>query len=166
VSFGSKVKGLGLLIIGAAGGATLAYFLDPDRGRTRRAQASDQLEAALRDGLEEAERRADYHAGQFKGVVAETVDFGESPAPDDRTLKHRVESEVLGRAGVPKGDIVVHAEGGIVQLRGQVERPEVIDEVVRATRDVEGVRAVESLLHLPGEPEPATAAAREASTDA
>ncbi len=166
MSFASKVKGLGLLLVGAAGGAALSYFLDPERGRARRALASDQIEAAVRDGLDEIERRADYHSGQLEGAIAEATDVGETPAPDDRTLKDRVESEVLGREGVPKGAIVVHAERGVVQLRGEVDHQEIIDEVARATRDVDGVRAVENLLHLPGQPEPATAGARGAGTGA
>lgn len=164
MSFTSKVKGFSLLLIGAAGGATAAYFFDPDRGRSRRAVASDQLAAAARDAVAQAERELDYRTGQIEGAVAEAVDTGDDAPVDDRTLKHRVETRVLGREDVPKGDIVVHAERGIVQLRGEVGDPVMIEEIVAATREVEGVHGVENLLHLPGQPEPSTAAVRDAGT--
>lgn len=162
MSFRTKVKGLGLLAVGAAGGAAAAYFFDPDRGISRRAQASDQLAAAARDAVANAEDQLDYRAGQVQGAVVEAVDTGADAPSDDRTVKHRVETRVLGRDGIPKGDITVHAERGVVQLRGEVGSPELIERIVAETREVTGVRGVENLLHLPGQPEPATADAREA----
>ena len=48
----------------------------------------------------------------------------------------------------------VNAQHGVVQLRGQVESPQLIDELVARTRSVQGVREVENLLHLPGSPAP------------
>ena len=50
---------------------------------------------------------------------------------------------------VPKGQIDVNVQEGVVQLRG-VPRPELIDELVSRVRKINGVREVESLLHLPG----------------
>jgi osmotically-inducible protein OsmY len=44
----------------------------------------------------------------------------------------------------------VDAVNGIVSFRGQIERPEIIAEIIEKTREVEGVRAVENLMHLPG----------------
>jgi osmotically-inducible protein OsmY len=166
MSVRSKAKGLGLLLLGAAGGALVQYFVDPIQGRTRRARTMDQAGAAMRDVAAEAERQADYRAGQVKGALHEMTDVGESPAPDDKTLKARVESEVLGREGIPKGDVVVNAENGVVQLRGQVESQELIRELQARTRAVDGVRGVQVFLHLPGEPEPVTARPIEASRSA
>ena len=40
-------------------------------------------------------------------------------------------------------------------LRGEVESPELIEELVGKTRKVQGVQDVESLLHTPGERAPA-----------
>jgi osmotically-inducible protein OsmY len=163
MSFWSKTKGFGLLAMGAAAGAAAQYFLDPIQGRTRRAKAADQAAAAARDLKDEMERQADYRAGELKGAVMEATDIGESPAADDKTLKARVESEVLGREGMPKGDVLVHAENGIVQLRGQVSTSSLIGELVARTREVEGVRDVRNLLHLPGEAEPVTEPSVDAS---
>lgn len=146
-----KLKNLTLMLIGAAGGAAAMYYADPDRGRARRSQATDQIGAAVRDGLETAEQQIDYRAGQAKGAVAERVDVGEREY-DDRTLEHKVESEVLGHVDVDSGEVVVIAEDGHVTLRGPVPTQSRIDEILRRTRDLRGVRSVTNQLHLPGEP--------------
>jgi hypothetical protein len=163
MSFLSKVKGLSLFALGAAAGAASQYFFDPVRGRSRRAQASDQLQAAARDGLDEARKKAEYQAGVAKGAALEAAGAGVDTAEDDRTLKHQVETRVLGREGMPKGAVVVHVEDGVVQLRGKVPQQSTIDDLVSATRSLQGVRDVQNLLHLPGEPEPSAAPSRAAS---
>jgi osmotically-inducible protein OsmY len=73
---------------------------------------------------------------------------------DDVTLAHKVESVVFRDARRPKGQISINAEQGAVFLRGQVESPELIDDLEQAVRAVAGVRSVENLLHLPGTPAP------------
>ena len=70
---------------------------------------------------------------------------------DDVTLAQQVESELFREDKTPKGQISVNAANGVVQLRGEVEQPELIDELVQRARSVQGVREVENLLHLPGE---------------
>lgn len=150
-----RIKGLALMLIGAAGGAVATYFADPDRGRARRSQAADQLGAAVRDGLETVEKQVDYQAGQAKGAVAERVDLGDRDY-DPKTLQRKVESEVLGHVNVPSGEVVVTAEDGHVTLRGPVATQHLIDEIVRRTRDVDGVRSVDNQLHLPGEDAPSS----------
>lgn len=158
-----KIKGLGLMLVGAAGGAALAHFFDPDRGRTRRAQASDQLESLVRSGIDEATREVDYRAGQAKGAVAERVDLG-SDRYDVHTLRNKIESEAIGPAGVPTGEIIVEVKDDqTVTLRGAVATRDKIEEVVRRTHEVDGVRDVENLLHLPGEPAPNVQPSVEAS---
>lgn len=163
MSFKSKTKGLGLLLIGAGAGAVATYLYDPDRGQGRRSQAADQFGAAMRDAADEARRQAEFTAGRVKGAAIDSLNLTGNPPADDRELKHRVETRVLGRESMPKGAVVVHAENGIVQLRGEVPTQSLIDETVARTREVDGVRAVENLLHLPGEPEPSAAPSREAS---
>jgi osmotically-inducible protein OsmY len=61
-----------------------------------------------------------------------------------------VRSEVFRDPHFPKGDVNVNVQDGVVQLRGEVERAELIDELVAQTHKVQGVRDVENLLHLPG----------------
>ena len=48
----------------------------------------------------------------------------------------------------------MNAENGVVYLRGEVERPELIVEVVERARRIGGVVDVEDLLHLPARPRP------------
>ncbi len=50
---------------------------------------------------------------------------------------------------VPKGQINVNAENGVVYLRGEAPTAELIDELVERARKIQGVHDVESLLHLP-----------------
>ncbi len=73
---------------------------------------------------------------------------------DDVTLKNKVETEIFRDADAPKGQVDVNAQDGVVQLRGEVESPQLIDELVERARSVQGVRDVENLLHVPGTPAP------------
>jgi osmotically-inducible protein OsmY len=73
---------------------------------------------------------------------------------DDVTLAQKVESELYRDGGAPKGRISVNAADGVVQLRGEIEEPGLIEELVQRARSVDGVRDVENLLHLPGQHAP------------
>jgi osmotically-inducible protein OsmY len=73
---------------------------------------------------------------------------------DDVTLTRQVESELFREEHAAKGNVSVNAANGVVQLRGEVGQPELIDELVERARSVHGVREVENLLHLPGEHAP------------
>ena len=73
---------------------------------------------------------------------------------DDTELVHKVESIVYRDPSLPKGKVSINAENGRIFLRGQVDGPDTIVRVEKAVRDVEGVEAVENLLHLPGTPAP------------
>jgi len=69
---------------------------------------------------------------------------------DDATLAHKVESELFRDPSVPKGQISINAQHGVVQLRGEVPTVGMLTELVQRTRRIQGVRDVESLLHLHG----------------
>jgi osmotically-inducible protein OsmY len=72
------------------------------------------------------------------------------------TLAHKVQSELFRRAHVPKGQIDINAEEGVVFLRGVVEWHEDIARIEASAQRLTGVRGVENLLHLPGTPAPAS----------
>jgi osmotically-inducible protein OsmY len=55
---------------------------------------------------------------------------------------------------VPKGQISINAEQGVVYLRGEVPDQSMVDTLVQRTSEVRGVRRVENLLHLPGQDAP------------
>jgi osmotically-inducible protein OsmY len=140
----------------AAFGAALAYFFDPDSGRRRRALTRDRAPAFFRGGARRAERLGRSVQSEAYGVAQKARHMREEPKPqpDDATLAHKVESEIFRDADVPKGQINVNAENGLVVLRGEVERPELISALEQKTRKVQGVRDVENLLHTPGMPAP------------
>jgi osmotically-inducible protein OsmY len=51
---------------------------------------------------------------------------------------------------VPKGQINVNVEDGVVYLRGELEQPDLIEDLGAQARKVQGVLGVENLLHVPG----------------
>jgi osmotically-inducible protein OsmY len=141
----------------AAGGALLAFFFDPRSGRRRRHTARDRVVSRAR----RTERRAFVGARRAEWRLIGRVRRALSARrrrerPDDVTLAQKVESTVFRDPRVPKGQISVNAEDGVVFLRGMVEGGATIREVEEATRRVPGVRDVENLLHPPGTPAPSS----------
>lgn len=115
--------------LAAVGGMLAWFFFDPADGRRRRAELVRRAPAFLRRG-------------------------GPKEAFNDPTLAGKVESEIFRDTEVPKGQVNVQAHDGVVELRGEVERPELIEQLVERARSIPEVREVENLLHLPGEPAP------------
>jgi hypothetical protein len=141
---------------GAALGAVLMYFFDPQSGRRRRHEGRDRTLACFRRAGRRAERLGRDVAAEVYGLKQKATHLHEEPKPqpDDATLAHKVETQIFRDRDVPKGQINVNAEEGKVVLRGVVSTPEMIEDLVEKTRKVQGVRDVESLLHLPDTPAP------------
>jgi hypothetical protein len=153
----------GRFLLGGAVGALLAYFFDPDRGRSRRAQTEDRLMGLLRRGGRRAERIGRRVGAEAYGLRQKAAHRREEDKDlDDVTLAHKVESELFTDPAIPKGRINVNVEEGVVVLRGTAA-PEEAESLTNAALRISGVRGVENLLHLPGTPAPNKAAAREAS---
>ncbi|MGH2922166.1 MAG: BON domain-containing protein [Gaiellaceae bacterium] len=146
---------LRLLFYGALG-AAFAYFFDPENGRRRRALTRDRVPALFRSGARRAEQVGRAAQSEAYGAAQKVKHLKEEqkPQPDDVTLARKVETEIFRDADVPKGQINVNAEDGVVVLRGEVEQPELIKDLEKKTRKVQGVREVENLLHAPGTPAP------------
>jgi osmotically-inducible protein OsmY len=143
------------LTLGAAVGAVLAWFFDPRSGRRRRHTARDRVFAFVRRRAREAERARRGAAAKAYGLKQKAAHAHEEPKEyDDATLTQKVESELFRTADVPKGKINVNAENGVVVLRGEVDSWEMVDRLVEQARNTQGVRDVENLLHLPGQPAP------------
>jgi osmotically-inducible protein OsmY len=144
-----------LLALGGLLGAAIAYFFDPQNGRRRRAMLRDRSAAFVRQSGRSTARAGRVVASEAYGVSQKAQHLKEEPKEfDDATLAQKVQSEIFRDADVPKGQINVNAEDGIIVLRGEVEQPELIEELVERTRKVQGVRDVQNLLHLPGTPAP------------
>jgi hypothetical protein len=130
-----------LIAIAGAIGSVL-YFFHPQKGEARRARFTAELAGLIgRRG----EPLGDFGKGGSDAAVQ---------APNDETLAHKVETELFRDAEVPKGQINVNAQDGVVQLRGEVPNEDMIEDLVDKTRSVQGVLDVENLLHTPGQPAP------------
>ena len=147
-----------LFAIAGAVGAALVYFLDPDNGRRRRALARDRTAALFRRFWRRGGRAGRAVTAEAYGVTQKVAHLKEEekPQPDDVTLARKVETELFRDPDVPKGQININAENGVIVLRGEVEKPDMIDDLVAKARNVQGVRDVENLLHLPETPAPTT----------
>jgi hypothetical protein len=142
-------------LLAGALGAGLAFFFDPQNGRRRRKMAVDRSAAFFRRRGREAERMGRGVASEAYGVKQKVTHLKEEPKElDDVTLARKVETEIFRAPDVPKGQINVNVEDGIAVLRGEVERPEMMEELVNKARSVQGVVEVQNLLHLPGQPAP------------
>jgi hypothetical protein len=140
-------------------GALLAYFVDPKAGRRRRHTARDRAMSRVRRGERRAAARARRAESHAVGIARRTLNAARPRHRepfDDVTLARKVESELYRRARVPKGHISINAEDGLVFLRGVMDREEDIERIEVATRQIDGVREVENLIHLPGTPAPAS----------
>jgi BON domain len=135
----------------AALGGLLMYFFDPQNGRGRRAMVRDRVAALFRGGVRRAERAGRRVSADAYGLKQKATHLREEPKElDDQTLKAKVETELFRPADAPKGKVSVNVEHGVVYLRGELERPDLIEDLERRARKVSGVRDVENRLHVPG----------------
>lgn len=137
-------------------GAALAYFFDPETGNRRRSMTRDRALAFFRRTGHQAGRAGQAAKSRAYGVTQKAVHLKDrtKEEPDDATLAHKVETELFRDADVPKGDINVNAENGVVYLRGQVADEGLAETLGKSARKIQGVREVENLLHTPGTPAP------------
>jgi len=143
----------GLTLIGL--GAGLMYFLDPERGRRRRALVRDQIVHALNvldDAIGVASRDVRNRSrGLWAGARALPTRLMGEEVPDG-VLEARVRS-TMGRYVSHARSIEVVARGGRVTLRGPILAHEV-DNLMRAVASIPGVAGVEDSLEVherPGE---------------
>lgn len=135
----------------AALGAALAYFFDPESGRRRRVLVRDRSRGFLRRRGRDVTQFGTVVSAQAYGVKQKATHLREEPKDfDDQTLKSKVETELFRPADAPKGQVSINVENGVVFLRGEVERPDIVKDLETKVRKVQGVRDVENLLHLPG----------------
>lgn len=157
-----KLVRKGRFLTAAGIGAAIAYFADPDNGRSRRVRAKDQLGARLRRRQREAEQLARHTENIAVGEAARARGAGETKPVDDVDVVHAVKQALSG-LGFPTSDVTVDVVDGTAALRGQVATEDEKTKVEQAVQGVPGVRQVESWLHLPGQPAPNKASALQAS---
>jgi osmotically-inducible protein OsmY len=113
--------------------------------------------AWLSKNQETAKRYVDRYAGQAKGMAGSVPGVGREPAEqrlNDPALAAKVESEVFRDQQIPKDKLSLNVENGAVYLRGEVPDQDTMDELIARAREVDGVKGVENLTHLPSEAAP------------
>ena len=141
----------GALTAGAATGGATLFFLDSVSGRRRRRHSTDRTAGSLRRTWRRTARAGKRTRAATLGTAKRVRHRNETPREfDDATLAHKVESELFRDPSVPKGQISINAQHGVVQLRGEVPTVGMLTELIQRTRRIQGVRDVESLLHLHG----------------
>lgn len=150
----------GRLALAGLAGATIAFFLDPDRGRRRRTMTRDRGLATIRRGRLRLARLGRGLTAQAAGRwQALTHRRPVMVSPNDATLAHKVETRLFRDPAVPKGQLNISAENGVVVLHGTVDRPEQIKALEEVAGAVPGVRAIDNRLRVlsaPPSPAPAT----------
>ncbi len=150
------------IVAGAAGGALLFYFLDPERGAARRAQAKDQAQALVRRLTDNVGQFGSRAGANANGLSQKMIHLRSAATPvDDLTLRDRVESEIFRDSSLPKGRLNFDVESGVVTIRGELENAYQIASIEKAVLKVRGVNGVENLLHVEGTPAPNKVEARE-----
>jgi osmotically-inducible protein OsmY len=143
--------------LATVGGVLAAFFFDPVSGRRRRAELGMRVPRFFRRRQRQAARLGRRVSSDVYGLKQRVAHRGHRPTEgrlNDPALARKVETEIFRDPHVPKGNINVQAHDGVVELRGEVPSPELIDKLVARTRRVPEVRDVENLLHPPGTPAP------------
>ena len=138
------------LLLAAGIGATAMYYLDPARGRYRR--------ALLRDGLTHAGHRTQHELGvvgrdtrnRTVGLRARLRNLLRAEPPNDDVLVSRVRA-CLGRVVSHPSSVEVHSNDGVIKLSGPILEDEV-PRLLRYVRRVPGVRDVQDQLEVHAEP--------------
>jgi osmotically-inducible protein OsmY len=131
---------VGGILGGITAGAGLMYFLDPDRGKRRRAGVRDKVTASLNGvgraacGLSALSRDARNRA---YGLVAEARGMLRREAISDETLEARVRSRMGHKIPHPEW-VEVKADHGCVTLSGKVPA----SDAAALVSCVSGVRGV------------------------
>jgi osmotically-inducible protein OsmY len=106
-------------------------------------------------------RMAEWVVGRLTGSASEAEpgdpdpQLDTRPKPlDDVTLARKVETVIFRDRSIAKGKVNVNVAEGIVWLRGEVKRPDLVDKVEFKVRKIPEVEGVENLLHLPKTPAP------------
>src|SRR5919198_3576220 len=103
---------------GLALGAAFEFIADPRLGRRRRHDAASRTRGAVRHGVRRSVRALRGVGADAYGLSQRLLHLRERPKVyDDVTLAHKVETVLFRDRGVPKGQINVNAEEGVVYLR-------------------------------------------------
>lgn len=132
------------LVVSAGIGALAMYYLDPSRGRYRRAVARDQMAHAghrLQRGWGVTGRDLRHRAS---GAMARVHSAMQAEPVDDLILVERVRS-ALGHVTSHPASIEVTATNGVITLSGSISREE-IPLIVDQVLGVPGIKGIDNRL--------------------
>jgi uncharacterized membrane protein/osmotically-inducible protein OsmY len=138
------VEERGAVLTGLGIGAGLMYFLDPERGRRRRARIRDRVAHATTVAGDAAGATGRDVAHRASGVAARLRGTLGGREVDHRVLIERVRAR-LGRVVSHPRAIDVDAADGVVTLRGPILQAEV-PRLLNAVERIRGVRDVVNAL--------------------
>jgi uncharacterized membrane protein/osmotically-inducible protein OsmY len=130
----------GVMLAGVGIGAGLMYFLDPERGRRRRARVRDRIAHTANLSADCLGATGRDLAHRATGAAARVRGALRPDRADDIVLIERVRAQ-LGRFVSHPHAIDVEAANGRVTLRGPILQGEV-KRLIRAVERVRGVREV------------------------
>jgi uncharacterized membrane protein len=135
---------------GFVAGAAFMYFADPNRGRRRRAIASDKMLSGWHDITNEFDKAGRDLRNRAQGVASSVHLPWNSDVADEAVLVDRVRS-MIGREVSHPHAIGVHIDGeGRVVLEGPVLRHE-LNYLMKSVKSVPGVKEVVSRLEVHSE---------------
>jgi hypothetical protein len=120
------------------------YFLDPERGRRRRAVVRDKMAHAARAGNDAMGNFRRHLLHRLSGVGARARGVLHGGPIDDRVLVQRVRSK-MGRVVSHPHAINVDAADGCVRLRGSILQSE-LPRLMQTLARVRGVRSIDNNL--------------------
>lgn len=124
-------------MLGVGLGALLMFYLDPSRGRRRRALVRDKVIRAGHSAGEMIEGTRRDLGNRLQGVKARVQRLGHTEPVDDAVLTERVRAQ-LGRYTTHARDLDIAVCDGEVTLRGAVGSGET-KPLLRAVKRVPGV---------------------------
>src|SRR5438309_7958373 len=130
--------------IGFVAGAVAAALLDPERGRSRRAQVRDRGGAAIRRTFRRTERGLRSVQSELHGAAQRLQHLQPEEADASYRLVDRVQSELFRDPSIPKGQLNVSVEEGTVVLRGHVESDSLKSMIERRARGIAGAQQVDN----------------------
>jgi uncharacterized membrane protein len=146
-AIGGILAGVGA---GAAGVAVM-YFLDPDRGRRRRAIAGDKFSRAAKHLPNAVNVTTEDLSNRAYGIWLETTKLFSNDNPPDQVIEARVRSK-MGRVVSHPHAVHVSSQDGKVILDGVILADEV-SSLLACVEKVRGVKSVKNNLqvrNLPG----------------
>lgn len=138
------------MLVGAGVGMGVEYLMDPDRGKDRRAELSDQAASRAREASEELQKKAKTTAERVKGQAIEAAkeQLPETAETDPKLLEQKIKSQVFGHRDDVQ-DVVLRIDApGTVAVKGTVPTADSERELIAQVAEVDGVVDVRSELTI------------------